>query len=139
MTSILHIKAAHRSGGLLSTFVCTVTLGLPYGVSCQQVKPATKFAMHPITRDSALPPWSPRFLFDVACIMFLPGPITEPKSGTGFMFEAATGAIAHACIFLQRAYGEESCWIEWDFKNRTMTFEPNVTTTGPCPCEDVDM
>lgn len=66
----------------------------------------------------------------------------EPKSGTGVMYEWATGAIAHSCIYLQRAYGKESCRIEWTFSNRTLIFEPhlavNKETTPPCQCSTVD-
>lgn len=77
------------------------------------------------------------------CVSILPPLIPfetcqEPKSGTGFMYEWATSAIAHACTYLTRAYGEGSCWIEWDFKNRTLIFDPALGTSGAavCPCED---
>lgn len=33
----------------------------------------------------------------------------EPKSGTGLMLDWATGALDHACIYLQRLYGEAAC------------------------------
>ena len=33
----------------------------------------------------------------------------EPKSGTGLMLDWATGALDHACIYLQRLYGEATC------------------------------
>lgn len=57
------------------------------------------------------------------------------------MFETAMVGIAHACMYLQRAYGELSCRIEWNFYNRTMVFEPSraVDAPGPCLCDDVDM
>eukprot|EP00903_Cladosiphon_okamuranus_P021789 g20035.t1 len=64
----------------------------------------------------------------------------EPKSGTGFMFEWATWALGHACTYLVQAYGQGTCWIEWDFKNRTMIFEPDLAAmdgTAKCPCHDV--
>jgi len=53
----------------------------------------------------------------------------------------ATGALAHACMYLQKAYGEQSCRIEWEFFNRTMVFDPSqaVDAPGPCPCDDVEL
>lgn len=66
----------------------------------------------------------------------------EPKSGTGFMYEWATGALGHSCVYLQRAYGMGSCRIEWDFANRTLIFEPHVamseSSTPPCHCDGID-
>ncbi|CAM9470199.1 unnamed protein product [Scytosiphon promiscuus] len=65
----------------------------------------------------------------------------EPKSGTGFMFEWATIALGHSCMFLQNAYGERSCWIEWTPLNRTMIFDPSLSTpaSASCSCDDVEM
>ncbi|CAM9470059.1 unnamed protein product [Scytosiphon promiscuus] len=65
----------------------------------------------------------------------------EPKSGTGFMFEWATNALAHSCMYLQRAYGGRSCRIEWNAVNRTMIFDPSLAAKapGPCPCYDMEM
>lgn len=66
--------------------------------------------------------------------------VAERKSGTGFTYEWATTALAHACVYLARAYGEGSCWIEWDFKNRTLIFDPAEAVPGAavCPCEDFE-
>lgn len=33
----------------------------------------------------------------------------EPKSGTGFMFEGAGGALIHTCNYLNAAFGAHSC------------------------------
>lgn len=33
----------------------------------------------------------------------------EPKSGTGMMFDWATGALYETCNYLQRFYGEATC------------------------------
>ncbi|CAM9100646.1 unnamed protein product [Scytosiphon promiscuus] len=64
----------------------------------------------------------------------------EPKSGTGVNYEMATQALAHACMHLQRAYGEKSCLIEWNFANRTLMFEPYLAADnpGPCACDGVE-
>eukprot|EP00752_Nemacystus_decipiens_P004759 g4334.t1 len=64
----------------------------------------------------------------------------EPKSGTGFMYEWATGALGHACAYLAQTYGEGTCWVEWEFSNRTMIFDPSLAAdddTARCPCHDV--
>ena len=76
-----------------------------------------------------LPPFLPNFLLTML----------EPKSGTGFMYEWATGALGHACMYLVRAYGQGTCWVEWEFTNRTMVFEPDLAADGTarCPCHDV--
>lgn len=57
------------------------------------------------------------------------------------MFEWAMEALAHSCMYLQSAYGEQSCRIEWSFWNRTLIFEPDraATSPGPCSCDDVEM
>lgn len=66
----------------------------------------------------------------------------EPKSGTGFMYEWASGALGHSCAFLQRAYGKGSCRIEWVFTKRTLIFEPHMalseTDTPPCHCDGIE-
>lgn len=65
----------------------------------------------------------------------------EPKSGTGFMYEWATAALAQSCIYLQRAYGRDSCRIEWTFVNRTLIFEPYLAGKDldkPCHCSTID-
>lgn len=55
------------------------------------------------------------------------------------MYEWATGALVYACTYLTRAYGDRACWIEWEFANRTMIFDPDmaVMNTARCPCSDV--
>lgn len=57
------------------------------------------------------------------------------------MLETATVAMAHACMYLQRAYGELSCQVDWNFLNRTMVFEPSraFNAPGPCLCDNVAM
>lgn len=65
----------------------------------------------------------------------------EPKSGTTFMYEWGSGALAHSCAYLQRAYGRESCRIEWTMNDRTLVFEPHLATeddSAPCPCNNVE-
>eukprot|EP00752_Nemacystus_decipiens_P004758 g4333.t1 len=56
------------------------------------------------------------------------------------MFEWATGALGHACTYLVRAYGQGTCWMEWEFTDRTLIFQPDVAAqdgTARCPCHDV--
>lgn len=65
----------------------------------------------------------------------------EPKSGTTFMYEWGSGALAHACAYLQRAYGRESCRIEWTIQDRKLVFEPRLAMeddSAPCPCDKVE-
>lgn len=66
----------------------------------------------------------------------------EPKSGTGMLFEWATGALAYSCIYLQKAYGRNSCRIEWNSYNRTLIFDPSLAALErrepPCSCDNVE-
>lgn len=71
----------------------------------------------------------------------------EPKSGTGFMFEWAGGALIHACDYLTELFGEFSCKIDMrvargglaDLKYMQLTFQPDLGRgTARCPCYDVD-
>lgn len=67
----------------------------------------------------------------------------EPKSGTGFMTGMATVALAHFCHFLQRAYGQKSCWVEFPtIHDRVLVFQPSLTKVEvelpPCSCDIVE-
>lgn len=74
----------------------------------------------------------------------------EPKSGTGMMAEWAWGALAHACIYLQRLYGKSSCRIVWEMDQEypssphnphKIIFEPRLAAeddSAPCSCSTVD-
>lgn len=70
----------------------------------------------------------------------------EPKSGTGGMFEWATGSLYHVCQHLNQHYGRESCKVEWGrwspgdyYGNHTLVFEPPLErpSDAPCPCTSV--
>lgn len=70
----------------------------------------------------------------------------EPKSGTGGMFEWATGSLYHVCQHLNQHYGRESCSVEWGrwspgdyYGNHTLVFEPPLEqpSDAPCPCTGV--
>lgn len=58
----------------------------------------------------------------------------EPKSGTTFMYEWGTGALSRTCLYLQNAYGKESCVMEARDGNRTLLFEPALAAGGEAPC-----
>ncbi|CAN0056471.1 unnamed protein product [Scytosiphon promiscuus] len=64
----------------------------------------------------------------------------EPKSGTGFMFEWASAALAQTCLYLMKAYGRESCRMETYDMHTVMTFEPRLADWNKdveCSCDDV--
>ena len=71
----------------------------------------------------------------------------EPKSGTALMFHGANGALAHACDFLNKWFGDGSCRLEGqDYNGRHhtpphigLTFDPQLGKTNAlCPCDGVD-
>lgn len=66
----------------------------------------------------------------------------EPKSGTGFMMRKGTEALAHFCHYLQRAYGQRSCRVEFPINVvRNLIFEPQLVvddgSAPPCSCDNV--
>lgn len=72
----------------------------------------------------------------------------EPKSGTGFIHQWASGMLYHACEFLQRSFGKDTCRMAWEsedpeepttYTNRSLIFEPELGgADAPCSCLDVD-
>lgn len=54
----------------------------------------------------------------------------EPRSGTGSIFDWAGESIVHACNYLKKLFGEESCNIETEFHPYltfcSMDFQPSL-------------
>eukprot|EP00752_Nemacystus_decipiens_P006728 g6051.t1 len=48
----------------------------------------------------------------------------ELQGGLSFMFKLASETLGQSCMFLMRAYGRESCRVEWTDHKRTLIFEP---------------
>lgn len=72
----------------------------------------------------------------------------EPKSGTGFMMNLTASALLHACDYLKRTYGGDSCYIRTtvhhdavgDLDECTLWFEPKRVNEGArCTCDSIEM
>lgn len=65
----------------------------------------------------------------------------EPKSGTTFMYQWAMAALSRTCVYLRKAYGEESCVMSRssDGMNSTLLFDPARAAgrEARCLCDTV--
>lgn len=74
--------------------------------------------------------------------------ISEPKSGTTFMFHWAHGALVHACDLLNVSFGSKACRMSDEGREVTgtpkpetvfLTFEPaRGRDDARCPCPGVE-